>query len=135
MSKILVIWCIIIVSFMVKKGECTMIQANDNNFLGYVQNNTRYVLVDFSAQWCGPCKMLAPVIANIAKDLENQVDVIILDVDECQNICTKFGIRSVPTLMVFAPGGHLIAQRQGGGSGEQILAWLLANIEQHQKNI
>ena len=61
-------------------------------------------VVDFSATWCGPCRMLAPTIAKIAEEQEGKIKVCKVDVDECPRLAAKFGISSIPTLMVFEDG-------------------------------
>lgn len=62
------------------------------------------VLVDFFAPWCGPCRALAPILDGIASTYEDRLKVVKLDVDECPNLADRYGIRSVPTLMVFRSG-------------------------------
>lgn len=70
------------------------------------------VLVDFFASWCGPCKMLAPIIEQVTKKYQDKITVVKLDVDEHQDIAGKYGIQSVPTLMLFKHGS--IAERSIG---------------------
>lgn len=62
------------------------------------------VLVDFSADWCGPCRMLAPILDMLAKELEGRVTVVKVDVDESQSIASQYDISSVPTLLLFKDG-------------------------------
>lgn len=77
---------------------------NDNNFEAEVLNSEIPVLVDFWATWCGPCKMLAPTISRIAEEKAGTIKVCKLDVDEEPEIAAKYGISSIPTLMVFVNG-------------------------------
>lgn len=77
-----------------------VILTNDN-FDEEVLNSDKPVLVDFWADWCGPCKMLAPIIEEVAKDLEGTIKVGKLNVDEAPDIAARYGISSIPTLIVF----------------------------------
>lgn len=81
--------------------------ANDSNFNEKVLNSPKPVIVDFWAQWCGPCKMLAPVIEKVANNLEGSVDVIKVDVDENPVIASTYGISSIPTIILFKDGKPL----------------------------
>jgi len=77
---------------------------NDNNFDEEVLRSDKPVLVDFFAEWCGPCKMLAPVIEELATEMEEKVVVGKVNVDESPNIAGKYGVQSIPTLIVFKKG-------------------------------
>ena len=81
------------------------------------------VLVDFFATWCGPCRMIAPAIEEIAQEKAGQVEVYKIDIDQSPDIAREFGIRGVPTLMVFE-GGKPTAQLVGAQPKAQILAML-----------
>jgi thioredoxin 1 len=85
---------------------------NDLNFDQEVVNSSVPVLVDFTATWCGPCKALAPIIDQIAGDLDGKVKVGKLDVDDSPITAGKFGVRGVPTIMVFK-NGQRAAQHVG----------------------
>ena len=77
---------------------------NAGNFESEVLKSEIPVLVDFWATWCGPCRMLAPTVAKIAEEREEQVKVCKLDVDEVPAVAQQYGISSIPTLMVFKNG-------------------------------
>jgi thioredoxin 1 len=86
--------------------------VNDLNFDAEVLSAETPVLVDFTAVWCGPCKQIAPLIDQLADEYVGKVKVTKLDIDENPGMAAKFGIRGVPTLMVFK-GGELVAQHVG----------------------
>ena len=77
---------------------------SESNFKEEVLDSDKPVLVDFWATWCGPCRMLAPTIAKIAEEQEGKIKVCKVDVDECPMLAARFGISSIPTLMVFENG-------------------------------
>ena len=92
---------------------------SESNFEEEVLKAEQPVLVDFWATWCGPCRMLAPTIAKIAEEQEGKVKVCKLDVDECPTLAARFGISSIPTLMVFE-NGQVKASSVGVQSKSQI---------------
>ena len=88
------------------------VTLTDKNFNGEVINSQTPVLVDFWAVWCGPCKMMGPVIAEIAQEFEGKIKVGKLNVDENQATAARYGIRGIPTLLFFK-GGELVNQVVG----------------------
>lgn len=90
---------------LLAKGGIFMLDyVYDSNFESIVLNSEKPVLVDFWAQWCGPCKMLAPVIEKVSKSLDGKVDIVKLDVDENPIVSNTYGISSIPTLVLFNEG-------------------------------
>ncbi len=85
------------------------IEITDTNFDKEVIQSETPVLIDFWAVWCGPCKMIAPVVEEIAKEYDGKLKVGKVDVDNNPEVSLKFGIRSIPTLMVFK-GGKVVEQ-------------------------
>jgi thioredoxin 1 len=79
-------------------------EVTDTSFKNEVLESELPVLVDFWAPWCGPCRMVAPVVDEIAQQYEGQVKVVKLNTDENPNIASQYGIRSIPTLMIFKGG-------------------------------
>ena len=89
-----------------------VIPVNDLNFDTEVLQSTVPVLVDFTATWCAPCRAVAPIVAQLAGEYDGRVKVTKLDIDESPAVAQKFGIRGVPTLMVFK-GGAVVGQQVG----------------------
>lgn len=85
------------------------------------------VLVDYWAEWCGPCKMIAPILEEIAEEYQGRVQVCKLDIDANQETPPKYGIRGIPTLMLFR-GGEVEATKVGALSKSQLAAFLDSNI-------
>ena len=81
-----------------------VIELNDSNFESEVVKSDKPVLVDFWAEWCGPCKMIAPSVEKISEEYSDKLKVGKLDVDSNPNISSTFGIRSIPTLLIFKNG-------------------------------
>ncbi|MCD8914525.1 MULTISPECIES: thioredoxin [Staphylococcus] len=79
-----------------------LLKVTDSDFNEKVQDGVK--LVDFWATWCGPCKMIAPVLEELAQDFEGKADILKLDVDENPNTAAKFEVMSIPTLIVFKDG-------------------------------
>jgi thioredoxin 1 len=85
------------------------------------------VLVDYWAEWCGPCKMIAPILDEVANTYDGRVTVAKMNVDENRNVPAKFGIRGIPTLMIFK-SGQLAATKVGALSKAQLTAFIDANL-------
>ena len=78
--------------------------VNESEFQSQVLDSDKPVLVDFTAGWCQPCKMIEPIVKQLAQDWDGKVKVVKLDADENPNIMTKYGVLGIPTLMLFKSG-------------------------------
>jgi thioredoxin 1 len=99
------------------------IEINETNFEAEVLNSAQPVVVDFWAEWCGPCKMLAPALDEIAREQSGRAKVAKVNVDENASLAARFGIRSIPTLLYFA-GGEVRKQTVGVVSKRTIVSTL-----------
>ena len=97
--------------------------VTDANFETEVSASAIPVVVDFWAEWCGPCKMIAPALDEIAGKLAGKVKIVKLNVDENPTIAAKFGVMSVPTLMVFK-GGKLVDRKVGAQPKQKLEHWI-----------
>ncbi|EJF76524.1 thioredoxin [Bartonella birtlesii] len=79
----------------------TCIKVDNSNFENEVLNSSTPVVVDFWAEWCGPCKMIAPILDEISLEMENQVKIAKVNIDENPELATQYGVRSIPTLLMF----------------------------------
>ena len=80
------------------------LNVTDENFESEVLKSDKPVLVDFFAEWCGPCKMVSPIVDELAKDYSGRLKVAKVNVDNCTDTCAKYGIASVPTVILFDGG-------------------------------
>jgi len=101
--------------------------VNDKNFEAEVINADGPVLVDFWAEWCGPCKSLMPIIEDIANEMKDQVKIVKINIEDAPETPTKYGLRGVPTLMLFK-GGKVVDTRVGGMPKTQLTDWLKDRI-------
>ncbi len=104
-----------------------IINVTDASFEEDVLKADGPVLVDYWAEWCGPCKMIAPVLEEIAKEYDGQLKVCKLNIDDNNETPPKFGIRGIPTLMLFK-AGNVEATKVGALSKSQLSAFIDANL-------
>jgi len=104
-----------------------IVYTSDAEFQKDVLSSDVPVLVDYWAEWCGPCKMIAPILDEIAADFQGKLKIAKVNVDENQQVTQKYGIRSIPTLMIFK-GGTVQAQKVGAMSKSQLAAFIETNL-------
>jgi len=100
-----------------------VLHINDADFETAVVQSDIPVLVDFWAPWCGPCKMIAPILDEIAPEFEGKAKIVKINVDDNQLVAGQFGIRSIPTLLLFK-NGQLVATQVGALPKNQLAAFI-----------
>ncbi|HKJ95592.1 MAG TPA: thioredoxin TrxA [Gammaproteobacteria bacterium] len=105
----------------------TIVHASDDTFEDEVLKSGQPVLVDYWAEWCGPCKMIAPILNEVADAYAGQLKVVKLNIDENPETPPRYGIRGIPTLMLFK-GGSVEATKVGALSKSQLTAFIDSNI-------
>jgi thioredoxin 1 len=102
-------------------------KVTDQSFEADVINSTTPVVVDFWAEWCGPCKMIGPSLEEIAKTLGPKAKIVKVNIDENPHAPSKYGVRSIPTLMVFK-GGAVVSTKVGALPKSQLQSWIEQSI-------
>ena len=103
------------------------VKVDKGNFQADVLNAKEPVVVDFWAEWCGPCKMIGPSLEEIAKELGSKVKVAKLNIDENPELAAQYGVRSIPTLMIFK-GGEVADMKVGAAPKTALTAWIGNNL-------
>ena len=100
-----------------------ILNLNQSNFSTTIHNENKLILVDFWAEWCAPCKMLAPILEEISKDLGEKILICKVNLDENQDLASEFSIKSIPTLLLFE-NGKLKDTKVGLLSKMDLLNWI-----------
>jgi len=100
---------------------------NESNFDSHLNNSDIPVVVDFWAEWCGPCKSMAPVFEQTAKKMQPQVQLSKVDTDENQHLMARFNIRGIPTLIIFKSGQE-VGRRSGAIPATELQSWIQEHI-------
>jgi len=102
-------------------------EINDSNFEQEVTNSNEPVLIDFWAEWCGPCKMLSPIIDQLSEEMKNKVKIVKMNIDENPETPSSLGVRSIPTLMIFK-NGKQISSKVGAHPKNKLEEWINSSI-------
>jgi thioredoxin 1 len=102
-------------------------KVSDTNFESEVLKAAGPVVVDFWAEWCGPCRMIAPALEEISGSLGDKVKIVKLNVDESPHTATKYGIQSIPTLMIFK-NGQMASRQIGAAPKQKLEQWITASV-------
>jgi len=101
--------------------------VTDASFQADVLDSEKPVVVDFFAEWCGPCKMMAPGLAELAEEMADDVTIVKIDAEESPEAPTRYGVRGFPTLIVFK-GGEVVATRPGAMRKSELKQWIESAI-------
>ncbi len=113
-------------SSIIKKYKIMTLEFTDSNFEELVLKTDKPVLVDFWAEWCGPCRMVGPIVSEIGEEYKDKVVVGKLDVDANPEVAMRYGIRNIPTILFFKNGE--IADKQVGAVPKSVLAGKIESL-------
>ena len=103
------------------------VKVTDSSFAQDVLQSSEPVVVDFWAEWCGPCRMIGPSLEDIAKDMDGKLKVVKVNIDENPMVPTRYGVRSIPTLLLFK-NGQVAATKIGAEPKQKLVSWINSNV-------
>jgi len=103
------------------------VMLTDENFEAEVMKAGKPVVVDFWAEWCGPCKMVGPILEELSNELSDKVTIAKHNIDENPNVPTKFGVRGIPTMLLFKDG-ELKSTKVGASTKSDLKSWIEQNL-------
>ena len=101
--------------------------VTDQSFDEDVLNSNLPVLIDFWAEWCGPCKEVSPILEEISTEMSDSIKIVKVNIDENPNIPSQYGVQSIPTLIIFKKG-EVVATKIGMSSKNELLSWINTSI-------
>lgn len=101
--------------------------VNDTTFETTVLKSEKPVLVDFFAEWCGPCRQMLPIVSELADEMKDQITILKMDVDESEETPARYGIQSIPTLILFK-NGEVVSQKTGAMPKSELSSWIKSSI-------
>ncbi len=107
--------------------SANIVNTTDDNFENDVINSDTPVLVDFWAGWCAPCKAIAPVLEDLAREYEGKVKIVKVDVTACESTAVKYNIRNIPALLMFK-NGEVVGQQVGAAPRSKLAAFIDSSI-------
>lgn len=102
-------------------------KVDNSNFQSDVLQASEPVVIDFWAEWCGPCKMIAPALEEISSEMGDKVKIAKVNIDENPELATQYGVRSIPTLLIFKDG-EIVANKIGAAPKSQLSDWISGAI-------
>ena len=101
----------------------SVLTINEKSFESEVVNSELPVLIDFWAEWCGPCKEIAPILDEINNEMDDKIKIVKLNIDKNPNIPNKYGVQSIPTLIIFKKG-EVIGTKVGACLKSELISWI-----------
>ena len=105
----------------------SVLPINESSFESEVVNSDLPVLIDFWAEWCGPCKEISPLLDEISNEMKNKIKIVKINIDENPNIPSQYGVQSIPTLIIFKKG-EPVATKVGGSIKTDLISWFNDSI-------